>query len=160
MKYILFKENNNLTEEMKSRKEYIFSTFPGVYRIEEKDYDDRIVLECYSIYKLDIIVIVGHYFSIDKYIMDNSNDIVCDTLIIISCYVYRMPLNKLKKVKKIYCSKSVDGETERHIGKDYGFEFKITDSELIFYNTKKFELNEKIRRSFDCIEKNKKKGRK
>lgn len=136
MKYIIFKDSSNLIEDIEPRKLYVYDTFPGVYRIEEKEYQDRIELECYSIVKMDIIVMIGHYSSTNVYISNNASNIECDILIIISCFVDRMKLNKLKKVKKIYASRAVKSETKRYIGKDYGFDFKITDSELILYNSK------------------------
>ena len=102
---------------------------------------------------------IGHYFSVDMYITKNSNIIECENLIIISCFIHNMNLNKLKKVKRIYASKSENGETKKYIGKDYGFDFKITDSELILYNTKKLEINERIKRAFDYIEKKKGKNK-
>lgn len=153
MLYILFKDSSNKREDIEPRKSYIYDTFPGIYRIEEKEYDDRIELECYSILKIDIIILIGHYNSVNRYILINAKYIECDTLLIISCFIDKMKLNKLKRVKRIYASKSKNGETERYIGNDYGFNFKITDSELILYNTRKIEINERVKRAFDYVEK-------
>lgn len=159
LRYIIFKDGPNLKKDINYRKLYIYDTFSSVYRIEEKEYEDRIELECFSICKMDIIIIIGHYYSVDRYISKNASSLECETLIIISCFVNRMDLNKLKKVKKIYVSKSKNGETERYIGRDYGFNFKITDSELMLYNTKKMELQERIKKSFDYMEKRKKRNK-
>ncbi len=145
LKYIVFKDNSNSIREIECRKSYIYDTFPGVYRIETVEYKDRIELECFSILKLDFIVIIGHYSYVSQYLSANSRDLECETLIIISCFTDKMELTKLKKVKKIYVSKSIRGETKRYIGKDYGFDFRITDSELIFYNTRKWELSERVK---------------
>ena len=153
MKYIVFKDKYNLEEEMKARKRYIYNTFTGVYRIEEKEYSNRIELVCFSILPIDIIVLIGHYNRVNQYILENEENIECDTLIIISCFVNKMKLKKLKKVKRIYASKTTNGETEILIGKDYGFDFKITKSELILYNTRKVEMNERIKKSFSYVQK-------
>lgn len=153
MLYILFKDSSNKREDIEPRKSYIYDTFPGIYRIEEKEYDDRIELECYSILKIDIIILIGHYNFVNRYILINAKYIECDTLLIISCFIDKMKLNKLKRVKRIYASKSKNGETEQYIGNDYGFNFKITDSELILYNTRKIEINERVKRAFDYVEK-------
>ena len=153
MIYILFKDGSNDRKDIEARKSYIYNTFPGMYRIEESEYDDRIELKCYSILKVDIIILIGHYSSVNRYILTNAEYIECDTLLIISCFIEKMKLNKLKKVKRIYASKSMNGETERYIGNDYGFNFKITNSELILYNTRKFEMNDRIKKAFVYVEK-------
>lgn len=153
MIYILFKDSSNERKNIAARKAYIYDTFSGIYRIEEKEYDDRIELECYSILKINVIILIGHYSSVNRYILTNAKYIECDTLLIISCFIEKMKLNKLKKVKRIYASKSMNGETERYIGNDYGFNFKITNSELILYNTRKFEMNDRIKKAFVYVEK-------
>lgn len=150
---ILFKDGSNDRKDIEARKSYIYDTFPGMYRIEESEYDDRVELECYSILKVDIIILIGYYSSVNRYILTNAKYIKCDTLLIISCFIDKMKFNKLKKVKRVYVSKSINGETERYIGNDYGFNFKITDSELILYNTRKYEMNERIKKAFNYVEK-------
>lgn len=157
LKYVVFKENLNSMMEIEERKLYIYDTFPGVYRIEKIEYKDRFELECFSILKISLIVIIGHYFYVSQYLSINCSNIECETLIIISCFIYKMKLSKLLNVKKIFVSKSIRGETIRYIGKDYGFNFRITKSELMFYNTRKMKLNERLNKSFDYVKRKKRK---
>lgn len=158
LRCILFKDSSNSNEDISGRKNYIYNTFPEIYRIETIDYEDRIELECYSLSKLNIIVLIGHNKSVNKFIFSNSSNIVCDTLIIISCYMKNMDLHRLKKVKRIFGSKTTNDETQKIKGQDFGFNFNITDSELMLYNLKKRPLEDRLKLSFDYLDKQKRKA--
>lgn len=159
LRYILCKDSSNSKEDIIGRKNYIYDTFPEIFRIEVIDYEDRIELECYSLSKINIVVLIGHNTSVSKFIYANSNSIVCDTLIIISCYMKDMNLHKLKKVKRIFASKTTKDETQRIKGQDFGFNFNITDSELMLYNLKKLSLNNRLKLAFDYLDKQKRKAK-
>ncbi len=148
MKYIIFKSNILKHHEIAYRKEYIYECFQGVYRIDVKEFLDRFELNCFSIYKNDLVFIIGHDISVKKYLLKNKY-ITAKHLLIISCISYDfVRMHKLRNVKNIYLANTVNNKVTVLDGQDYGFEFPITDSEINLYKLRNEKLKYKLNNSF------------
>lgn len=99
----------------------------------------------------DICIIIGHNFEVN-YILEN-NIIKENNIAIVTCN-FGLLLNSLKG-KNIFLS-FTDNDTNCCYyvnGQDYGFDFNITQSEIVLYNYSKFGLSplEMIEKSFNKL---------
>ena len=155
MRYIIINSKLNrekLERETSNRIKYIREVF-GLYMIvnNNTDYDKGIVLLDPIFLKddIDYFFIVGHNRSVYDYIMKNIDNIQEANLVLVCCSID--PIDKLKlKNKEIYISKNVDGLTDCFNGKEWGFSFDISFSEIDLYNNRKLDVSDNIKRSF-CL---------
>lgn len=146
---MLFYLDKRLSTEIKHRKDYLFSVF-GLYFVNPKENGNFISFESFPKNALDICFIVGHNAAVSTFL--NSQKILEKTVVVISCdggYKKSFCIPN----KKIYLSyRNKQGLTLRRNGKNYGFLFDPTDSELDLYNCTERNIYERINRSFDRID--------
>ena len=96
------------------------------------------------------IFIVGHYDQVRKYLKSNIRNIEEGTIVLITCYASK--LKRFKKNDKVWFVSTAENELSYcYRGKDYGFEFDITESEIDFYNCSKLEVMERIEKCFQHL---------
>lgn len=146
---MIFYLDKRLSSEAKYRIDYLFDVF-GLYFVSPTDKGRFISFESFPKKALDICFIVGHNAAVSTLL--NSQKIEENTVVVISCdggYKKSFCIPN----KKIYLSyRNTQGLTLRRNGKNYGFLFDPTDSELDLYNCTERNIYERISRSFDRID--------
>ena len=72
---------------------------------------------------------MGHYDQVRKYLKSNIRNIEEGTIVLITCYASK--LKRFKKNDKVWFVSTAENELSYcYRGKDYGFEFDITESEI------------------------------
>lgn len=142
MKYIILKNNASI-EEIKSRQDYIKDIF-CVYTIPFY-YDDYIELKSIPESFGDIIFLNGHNNQVYDFLVNKKPKE--KNIIMITCY-FGMIKNLKFHNKKMFCTNTI---TFKFSGKEYGFDFEITNSELNLYNCPYKSLEDKINYSFERV---------
>ena len=138
--------------ELASRKEYIYVAFPEVYRIEVCCENMNMIFKCYTFTECDITFLIGHFKKVITHLMLYKERITSSVLVIISCFVSTFNFKLLKDVKQIFLAKcDVDGFVHILDGREYGFEFDITYSELDLYNSMENTTEKRLRKSFELV---------
>ena len=146
MRYFYKKSN---MESIHVRKKYLYDIF-HLWFIAY-DHGDYIELVSIPNDSVDICIIIGHNFEVN-YILE-SNIIKENNIAIVTCN-FGLSLNSLKG-KNIFLS-FTDNDTNYCYyvnGQDYGFDFNITQSEIVLYNYSKYGLSplEMIEKSFNKL---------
>lgn len=95
----------------------------------------------------DVAFVVGHTNAVDEHssvIMSLKERI----LVFVTCFGYRMQRYGVKTGKILYSTILEDNKAEQYDGREFGFDFKITKSEIEFYNYKKLSLMDRIDKAF------------
>lgn len=129
MRYFLRKEQRS---ELSLRCQYLYDVFKlwFIQTGEVKDFD---VLESFPFVNDDIALIYGHNYEIVSLLKKHSAKLKEKNIAIISCET-NVPKGYFLKNKRVFLAPQREGKAELLIGKDYGFEFDITDAELLLYN--------------------------
>ncbi len=142
MKYILIDEKKDIYE-IKSRQKFLYDIFK-MYTIPFY-FDDYIELKSIPESTGNVTFIKGHNGQIYNYLKKKKlND---KNIVLITCYKGIIRKIKLKN-KNVFFS---DVTTNRLDGKQFGFNFEITNSELNLYNCSYESINDKINYSFERI---------
>lgn len=142
MRYILLRKKISF-EEIKSRQEYLYDVFK-IYTIPFY-FDNYVELRSIPENYGNVVFINGHNNQVYDYLMNQEpkeRDIV-----MITCYQ-----GLVKKIK--FPNKDMfftDTTTEKLNGREYGFDFEITNSELNLYNCPYISVKKKINYSFERI---------
>ena len=142
MRYILLRKKISF-EEIKSRQEYLYDVFK-VYTIPFY-FDNYIELRSIPENYGNVVFINGHNNQVYSFLINEEpkeHDIV-----MITCYQ-----GLVKKIK--FSDKDMfftDTITDKLNGKEYGFDFEITNSELNLYNCSYNSIKDKINYSFERI---------
>lgn len=142
MRYIILKDNISL-EEIRSRQEYLNDVFK-VYTIPfyHKNY---VELKSIPEYYGNTIFINGHNNRVYHFLLNQTPKEY--NFVLITCYFG--VVKKLNfKDKAVFFTDII---TDRLNGKEYGFDFEITDSEINLYNCPYSSVEDKIRYSFERI---------
>ncbi|CDE95851.1 putative uncharacterized protein [Clostridium sp. CAG:914] len=142
MKYVLLRKKV-FAEEIKSRQEYLYDIFK-VYTIPFY-FDNYVELRSIPENFGNIIFINGHNGQVHSYLM--SKKIEENVIVMITCYQGLVQTVNLNNKKMFF----TDITTDKLNGKEYGFNFEITNSELNLYNCPYTSLNDKIEYSFERI---------
>lgn len=142
MRYVLLRKKV-FTEEIKSRQEYLYDIFK-VYTIPFY-FDNYVELRSIPENFGNIIFINGHNGQVHSYLM--SKKIEENVIVMITCYQGLVQTVNLNNKKMFF----TDITTDKLNGKEYGFNFEITNSELNLYNCPYTSLNDKIEYSFERI---------
>lgn len=145
MKLIL---DNKLKGELVDRFAYMYDVFHTYMQID-KETDYYVEASSFPKQVLDCTVIIGHNTFIAQYLINNR--IFAEKLIVISCDAEPIINYNSKNIKcsEIYIAKSDKSTVDRFYGKEYGFNFDVTESEIDLYNNRKKE--NKLDLSFNCI---------
>lgn len=142
MRYILLRKKLSF-KEIKSRQEYLYDVFK-IYTIPFY-FDNYVELRSMPENYGNVVFINGHNNQVYDYLMKQEpkeHDIV-----MITCYQ-----GLVKKIK--FPNKDMfftDATTEKLNGREYGFDFEITNSELNLYNCPYTSVKKKINYSFERI---------
>lgn len=136
-------------QEVKARCDYLFDIF-GLYFIPQTKLDGFIPLVPIGTAEPSITFIIGHQDQVLHFLEDNIDQIFEETLVLVTCMAKTFkPF--LKHKKKIYVSIAEDDLSFRYYGKDYGFDFDLTESELDFYNSSKMDIFQRLDSCFQLL---------
>ncbi len=133
MRYLISK---SFIDSTPARQQYLFDAVHLWTRKLTYD-NDFLSLESMPSCSLDVLFIVGHNKEINQYLTKHRPLIHEKTIVIITCG-YNVDLYALKNMyKSIYIShQNNKHQSELLIGEKFGFEFDLTESELIFFNNR------------------------
>lgn len=132
--------------ELNFRLEYLEEIFQMKF-LYEKRKDEFNIYYSFPITKLNVFIILGHTPDVIEFL--KKNKIKEKILVINTCYPGLVLKTSKIKSKKIYFSRvEKDGKNHLFIGKEYGFNFDITNSELDLLNSKKIKLIDKIKDAY------------
>ena len=147
MKYIIAKSNISNTE-IKGRMEYIYDLFHIYTLIDSVNSNkDITILTTIPENAIDLFMIVGHDKRSDEYIRTNYKKIKERNIVIIACNTSRFSSLKMLKNKNIFTPKNV-GIIKFYDGINYGFDFDITDEEVILYRNRNEKMEKMLRNTF------------
>lgn len=167
MIYILqhsYKKNyENFNAEILGRKEYLYNIFKLYFVIKKTVYFKKsLIFPQYYILESfppkcmnNFFVIVGDTNFVIDYINTHKKDFDGKILIIITCIKdNKKKINRLLsalKCESIYLTRQINDEADYYDGSKWGFNFKITISELDFYNSNKNNVIERLDENFERI---------
>lgn len=99
---------------------------------------------------LNILFITGHNYMVKDYLIKNINRITESIIVAITCN-RNFDINFLtKKGKTIYFPRqNKNNFVELINGNSYGFDFNLTESEILFYNSKtESDIKKRLETSF------------
>lgn len=148
MRYLL---QENFQTEGSSRKNYLYKVFKLWFiPTEEKNgfiIYTSIPASCYS----DLLFIVGHNYPVRDYLLNNN--IAENTIVAITCDGGC----NFKKIKMFNKNIYIPFQNQRNLvdllsGTEFGFDFDLTESELLLYNApKSLPIKERIGRTFQPL---------
>lgn len=143
MRYIILKSNVSF-KELKSRQEYLYDVFK-IYTLPFY-YDNCIELKSIPENYGDVVFINGHNNQVYNFL--NVKEPKEHDIVMITCY-YGL-IKKIKfSGKDMFFTSSI---TDTLNGKEYGFDFEITNSEIDLYNCHYTSVRDKIIYSFERVE--------
>ena len=152
MRYLLSSENQN---EVKLRQEFLYDVFK-IWFIRTSETDNFITLQAFPFnYEKDIIVLYGHNEDVKEYLYSHRTEINEQNVFIISCSLSDNR-NFVLSDKRTYLSLNTKSFALLLNGKEYGFDFDITECELNLYNSPLLQPINKLKSSFTRIKKGKK----
>ena len=96
----------------------------------------------------DVIIIYGHNGQVKDYIEDSI--IEEKRIYLITCKLFSK-IPKIIKNKEIYISKLEEGITNLYDGSKYGFDFGITNTEILMYNYRTKSFEEQMSNSYERL---------
>lgn len=144
MRYLLQK---SFISEIPARQQYLYDTMHLWVLPKESTDDSFIILEGLAS-TLDICFIVGHNFFVKKLL--ESTSIPEHTIVAITCDGQVNFKNLKLNNKELYISRQDHRKlSPLYRGKEYGFDFDLTESEILFYsNCKTLSIISSIKKSF------------
>lgn len=128
----------SMSNEMLARKKYLFDSLHLWTKLIPYN-EEFLCLEGFPIQELDIFFILGHNYKLKKFLTNNLRDIYENTIVAITCdgTVGISSINVHGKNLYIPYQDKLNNLAYLLNGSEYGFDFDLTESEIIFYNTKK-----------------------
>ena len=163
LQHLYKKEYENFNTEILGRKNYLYNVFKLHFVIKKTAYlkenftvPQYYILESFPFKSMNnFCIIVGDTNFVIDYISTHKEDFDGKILIIITCIK-----NNIKKITRllstlkcesIYFTKQNNDEADYYDGSKWGLNFKITLSELDFYNSNKNNIIEKLKENFERI---------
>ena len=139
MKYIVTKRDVS-NAEIEARMKYIYDLF-HIYTLVDTVNSDKDITILMTIPEnaVDLFMIVGHDRRTDEYLRANYKNIKEKNIVIIACNTSRFSSLKLLKNKNVFIPKN-GGIIDFYDGINYGFNFNITDEEIILYRNKNQDI--------------------
>ena len=132
MKYIVTKRDVS-NAEIEARMKYIYDLFHIYTLVDTVNSDkDITILTTIPENAVDLFMIVGHDRRTDEYLRANYKNIKEKNIVIIACNTSRFSSLKLLKNKNVFIPKNG--------GIIDGFNFNITDEEIILYRNKNQDI--------------------
>ena len=139
MKYIVTKRDVS-NVEIEARMKYIYDLFHIYTLVDTVNSDkDITILTTIPENAVDLFMIVGHDRRTDEYLRANYKNIKEKNIVIIACNTSRFSSLKLLKNKNVFIPKN-GGIIDFYDGINYGFNFNITDEEIILYRNKNQDI--------------------
>lgn len=144
MRFIL---QDCMRNEVISRQKYFYETFNLwlIIRANEPAYSELVSIPAYS---LDILFIVGHNSFVKNFLQQHEIQekriaaITCDGTVHVSTLKIPDKIFYIARQNKL-------GYADRYRGEHFGFDFDITESELLLYQTNKADkLSKRLEESF------------
>lgn len=163
LQHLYKKEFKNFNTEIVGRKDYLYNIFKLYFVIKKTVYlngnftlPQYYILESFPFNSMNnFYVVVGDTNFIIEYINTHKEEFMKKTLVVITCVKYnKKKLNNLLstlKCSSIYLTRQNNDEADYYDGSKWGFDFKITLSELDFYNSNKSTIIEKLNENFERI---------
>lgn len=150
MKYVVLKRNVESTE-ITERMKYIYDTF-RIYTIIDNvnSSKDITVLKSIPDFSIDLLMIIGHDRSTNEYLKTHYKNIKEKNVVIIACNTLSFSSLKLFKDKNIYVPHN-RGIINFYDGENYGFNFNITDEEIMLYRNREEKLENVLNKTFEKI---------
>lgn len=139
MKYIVTKRDVS-NAEIEARMKYIYDLFHIYTLVDTVNSDkDITILTTIPENAVDLFMIVGHDRRTDDYLRANYKNIKEKNIVIIACNTSRFSSLKLLKNKNVFIPKN-GGIIDFYDGINYGFNFNITDEEIMLYRNKNQDI--------------------
>lgn len=148
MKYIIAKSNVS-NKEIKARMEYIYDIF-HIYTLKDNinSTEDITILKSMPESAVDLFMILGHDRRTDEFIRASYKEIRENNVVIIACNTSNFSSLRLLKNKNIFLPKN-GAIISSYDGKNYGFDFNITDEEIILYRNRDKQLVNMLNNTFE-----------
>lgn len=130
-------------QEIISRMHYCNNAFHLYFTYEVTA--NSLVIKSFPKTSVKYLFIVGHNHDICKYLLSKKEQI--ENVIIISCKVPKNYINKFN-AKRIFVSKRESDKNYFYNGKEWGFNFDITEDELDLFNISVKDIQDKVRLLF------------
>lgn len=163
LQHLYKKEFRNFNTEIIGRKDYLYNIFKLYFVIKKTVYlngnftlPQYYILESFPFNSMNnFYVVVGDTDFVIEYINTHKEEFIGKTLVVITCVKYnKKKLNNLLyslKCSSIYFTKQNNDEADYYDGRKWGLNFKITLSELDFYNSNKNNVIERLDENFERI---------
>ena len=139
MKYIVTKRDVS-NAEIEARMKYIYDLFHIYTLVDTVNSDKGItILTTIPENAVDLFMIVGHDRRTNEYLRANYKNIKEKNIVIIACNTSRFSSLKLLKNKNVFIPKN-GGIIDFYDGINYGFNFNITDEEIMLYRNKNQDI--------------------
>lgn len=139
MRYLICKKDVS-NQEINARMKYIYDLFHIYTLVDTVNSDkDITILTTIPENAVDLFMIVGHDRRTDEYLRANYKNIKEKNIVIIACNTSRFSSLKLLKNKNVFIPKN-GGIIDFYDGINYGFNFNITDEEIILYRNKNQDI--------------------
>ncbi len=127
-----------MSHEMLARKKYIYDSLQLWTKLIPYN-DEFLCLEGFPVQELDIFFIVGHNYKLKSFLIHNLSDIYENTIVAITCdgAIDFSSINVNGKRLYIPYQNKKNNLAYLLNGTEFGFDFDLTESEIIYYNTKK-----------------------
>lgn len=135
MKYLITKSNVS-NAEIEARMKYIYDLF-HIYTLVDTVNSNKDITILITIPEnaVDLFMIVGHDRRTDEYLRANYKSIKEKNIVIIACNTSSFSSLKLLKNKNVFTPKN-GRIIDFYDGMNYGFNFNITDEEVILYRNR------------------------
>lgn len=147
MKYLITKSNVS-NAEIEARMKYIYDLF-HIYTLVDTVNSNKDITILITIPEnaVDLFMIVGHDRRTDEYLRANYKSIKEKNIVIIACNTSFFSSLKLLKNKNVFTPKN-GGIIDSYDGMNYGFNFNITDEEVILYRNRNEHIEIMLRNTF------------
>ena len=133
-------------EEKEARRKYLIKVFKLFFIDGNKD--EFVEFVSYPSNLNNCVLIYGHSKHINIFL--KYYDIPEKKIILFTCN-YNLKIPDRMKNKEIYISKTNNLFTNYYDGKQYGFEFDVTDSEILLYRYRNDSIYNQINNSFERL---------
>lgn len=144
MRYFIQKK---FISELIPRKDFLYESL-SIWTFASEYDSNFIVLKSFPLNDIDICFLLGHNFAIKHFI--KNNDIYEKNIVAITCDGAANFSNLKLKNKNIYLPHQDNKKLAPLLkGSLYGFDFDLTESEILFYNSpKSLSLSERLNSCF------------
>lgn len=142
MKVILL--NNAFYYEIQGRCQYFKDIFQVPFKSQKRKGYIELVPDAPC--NASVLFVIGHNNRVGGFLSDYTPATDEKIVVLITCTLKSLREIK-KKFHRVYMS-SENGLTSYYSGRDYGFEFPVSEAELKFYNSKEQNLKKRLNHSF------------